>query len=217
MVIVGFGDSITAGVRVGEDESYLQRLGQRFECAIHNEGVAGNTSAQGLARLQTVLERKADICIVAFGMNDHVMERAHCPRVDVLAFRQNLMEICRALTAGGATPILCTIHPIIEGGPESYYYARSPQEWYKASGGAQVRIDMYSRTIREVAEACGVALADIALAWAARLANGGSLHDLLLTVENSGKDDGVHPSPEGHRVYEVCIAETIERALRHCP
>lgn len=49
MVIVGFGDSITAGVRVGEDESYLQRLGQRFECAIHNEGVAGNTSAQGLS------------------------------------------------------------------------------------------------------------------------------------------------------------------------
>ncbi|MBP1991524.1 SGNH/GDSL hydrolase family protein [Paenibacillus eucommiae] len=79
MVIVGFGDSITAGVRVGEDESYLQRLGQRFECAIHNEGVAGNTSAQGLARLQTVLERKADICIVAFGMNDHVMEAVIIP------------------------------------------------------------------------------------------------------------------------------------------
>jgi acyl-CoA thioesterase-1 len=73
--VVAFGDSLTAGLGLVEQDSYpavLQRLidegGYAFE--VVNAGVSGDTSAGALRRLDWVLEGDVRVLIVAFGGND---------------------------------------------------------------------------------------------------------------------------------------------------
>ncbi|MHB1794992.1 MAG: arylesterase [Acidobacteriaceae bacterium] len=74
-VIVAFGDSLTAGLGVGRDQSYpadLQRdldaRGYRYH--VVNLGISGNTTKDGVLRLPEVLEYHPSVVIVAFGGND---------------------------------------------------------------------------------------------------------------------------------------------------
>jgi acyl-CoA thioesterase-1 len=73
--IVAFGDSLTAGLGVGHDESYpadLQReLDARgFHYRVINLGTSGNTTKDGVLRIPEVLKYHPSIVIVAFGGND---------------------------------------------------------------------------------------------------------------------------------------------------
>jgi lysophospholipase L1-like esterase len=214
--IIGFGDSITAGGNVREEDKFLSRIAAAFGCKTMNAGVSGGTSAQGVKRLeQDVLGHKPDICIVAFGMNDHVHVASGRPRVPLPEFRQNLTYLCDCMKSVGIVPILCTVHPIIEGDENSYYYKRHPQEWYMNPAGAQAWIDMYNREIREVAHTAAASLADIALHWQRELDRGGQLADLLGTIDNSGKDDGVHPTAAGQKLYADCLTELIIRHIKY--
>jgi len=212
-LIAGFGDSITAGVHLQEEEKFLSLLGERFGSATSNHGKPGQTTEQAMERLDDVLKLKPDVCTVAFGMNDHVMKEPNVPKVAFDTFQRNLTTICRSLQDIGSKPILCTIHPIIEGDADGYYYARHPQDWYAQQNGAQACIDRYNEGIREVAAACGVRLADVAETWKRRVASGANMFDLLFTRENCGRDDGVHPTAAGNLIYADCIAEQIERML----
>jgi len=73
--IVAFGDSLTIGLGLLEQEAYpalLQRkiddAGYKFE--VINAGVSGDTSAGGLRRLDWALEGDVKVLIVGFGGND---------------------------------------------------------------------------------------------------------------------------------------------------
>ncbi|WP_409340683.1 SGNH/GDSL hydrolase family protein [Paenibacillus sp. MBLB4367] len=214
MLIVGYGDSITAGVFLEEEETYLFHLGSRYGCDTVNAGVPGQTSSKAMERLQAVLELQADICIVEFGMNDHVAASSNMPKVTIPAFKQNLQTICKQLIQKGVKPVLCTIHPIIEGDASHYYYARHPQEWYAEPLGAQAWIERYNEGIREAAHECQIPVADITRTWNRYLKAGGRLQDLLITLDNSDRDDGVHPNADGHKRYAECISEQIDLLLK---
>jgi acyl-CoA thioesterase-1 len=73
--IVAFGDSLTAGLGLVEQEAYpalLQRkideAGYQFE--VVNAGVSGDTSAGAVRRLDWALEGDVRVLVVAFGGND---------------------------------------------------------------------------------------------------------------------------------------------------
>lgn len=76
--ILAFGDSLFAGYRVGERESYPAQLeaalrGQGHNVRVTNAGVSGDTSAAGLQRIEFVLDGMAgtpDLAIVELGGND---------------------------------------------------------------------------------------------------------------------------------------------------
>ena len=73
--IAFFGDSLTAGYGVAEEEAFpylLERaLGERgHEVAILNAGVSGDTTAGGLRRIAWVLRQRPDILVVGLGGND---------------------------------------------------------------------------------------------------------------------------------------------------
>jgi acyl-CoA thioesterase I len=73
--IVAFGDSLTAGLGVGHDESYpadLQRelTARGFHYRVINLGISGNTTKDGVLRIPEVLKYHPSIVIVAFGGND---------------------------------------------------------------------------------------------------------------------------------------------------
>ena len=213
MKLAGFGDSITAGQYLKPGESFLELLGERFGLETIQAGVPGNTTTQGLARMeQDVLAFQPDLCIVEFGMNDHVAESENNAKTPLPQFKQNLERICSSLKQAGIRPVLCTINPIIEGDAEAYYYARHPRDWYKEPDGAAAWIDLYSEAIREIAGRNRIPLADIALDWKTSLAQGRKLNELLRSQEFDGIDDGVHPSPTGQALYARCIADAMIRA-----
>lgn len=73
--IVAFGDSLTAGRGVANDDAYpadLQRdldaRGYRYR--VVNLGISGNTTKDGVLRIPEVLKYHPSVVIVAFGGND---------------------------------------------------------------------------------------------------------------------------------------------------
>jgi len=73
--IVGFGDSLMAGYRLDNSQSFpsvleriLQEKGYRVE--IVNAGVSGDTTTSGLARLDWSIGEGADLVILELGAND---------------------------------------------------------------------------------------------------------------------------------------------------
>lgn len=76
--VLAFGDSLFAGYRVGERESYPAQLeaalrGQGLNVRVTNAGVSGDTSAAGLQRIEFVLDSldaPPDLAIVELGGND---------------------------------------------------------------------------------------------------------------------------------------------------
>jgi acyl-CoA thioesterase I len=75
IVILAFGDSLTAGYQIPPDKSFPAQLqaalrAKGYRVRVINSGVSGDTAAEGLARLDWSLDEKVDGAIVEFGAND---------------------------------------------------------------------------------------------------------------------------------------------------
>ncbi len=67
--IVAFGDSLTAGLGVAQEEAYPAQLQRRLEAAgyryrVVNAGVSGDTTAGGVRRVEWVLNSRPAIVIL---------------------------------------------------------------------------------------------------------------------------------------------------------
>ena len=74
-VIVAFGDSLTAGLGLPQDQSFPAQLEAALkergtEATVVNAGVSGDTAAAGLARLDWSLPDNASAVIIELGAND---------------------------------------------------------------------------------------------------------------------------------------------------
>lgn len=103
--IVAFGDSLTAGFGAEPGASfpdYLQKLidAKHYPWRVINAGVSGETSTDGVARLQPVLEEKPEIVILELGANDGLRG------IPVEATRSNLEQIIAAFNQSGAKVVL---------------------------------------------------------------------------------------------------------------
>jgi acyl-CoA thioesterase-1 len=87
-LIVTFGDSLTQGVAGRSYPDYLQELldknGYRYR--VDNQGVSGDTSSDGLARIDNVVAAHPALVILEFGGNDGLRG------LPVEATRKNLEE-----------------------------------------------------------------------------------------------------------------------------
>ena len=114
--IVCFGDSVT-GVyyHTGSRRAYTDMLGigvervfPRSDVTLFNAGISGNTTSDGLARIdRDVLEHKPTLVTVMFGLND--MTRV--PLEDYRANLETIVEKCRRV---GAEVVLCTPNAVID-------------------------------------------------------------------------------------------------------
>ncbi|MCB2081250.1 MAG: arylesterase [Rickettsiales bacterium] len=105
MKIVVLGDSLSSGYGLPVGESFPDKLAQALTREGHtilmvNEGITGHTSADGLARIQTILTHQADIVLLALGGND--MLRGIKPQHT----RENLQQIIVQLKQQGSTVVL---------------------------------------------------------------------------------------------------------------
>jgi acyl-CoA thioesterase-1 len=75
IVIVAFGDSLTAGYQLPPDAGFPAQLqaalrAKGLNVRVENAGVSGDTSADALARFDWAMPEKADAAIVELGAND---------------------------------------------------------------------------------------------------------------------------------------------------
>ena len=101
--IVCRGDSITAGVGVGEGEAYPDLLAGRLGADVVNAGVSGNTAEDGLARVEEALENDPWLVIVELGGND-ILRRVPPERTE-----RALRGILDRLLAARVVPVLVEV------------------------------------------------------------------------------------------------------------
>lgn len=74
-MVLAFGDSLTAGYGVKNEESYPSRLQVKIASAgfphkVVNAGVSGDTTAGGVRRIRWLMKHEPEIVILALGAND---------------------------------------------------------------------------------------------------------------------------------------------------
>ena len=105
--IIAFGDSLTAGFGLTEDESYpylLQKQLEKdgFNYEVINAGISGDTSLGGLERVDWILESEnIEIVVLELGANDLLRG------VPVEKMKTNLEQIIRKTKAKNIELLLC--------------------------------------------------------------------------------------------------------------
>lgn len=102
--IIAFGDSLIAGVGATPGNDLVSVLARRTGMDIVNAGVSGDTTADGLARLEKdVLQREPKVVIICLGGNDILRS------VPAEIAMNNLKEIIRKIHAKEAGVLLLGI------------------------------------------------------------------------------------------------------------
>ena len=104
-VIIAFGDSLTAGYGADTGDSYPDYLekdlnARGYHYQVINQGISGNTTKDGVDRLQDALRLKPVLVIVAFGGNDGLRG------LPIASTRENLDRIVSTLINSGAKVVL---------------------------------------------------------------------------------------------------------------
>lgn len=103
--LLAFGDSLTAGYGVAPEEAFPARLQARLakdglDVQVVNGGVSGDTTADGLARLDWSLADHPDAVLLELGANDALRG------LDPKRAYDNLDKILARLTQSGAKVLL---------------------------------------------------------------------------------------------------------------
>lgn len=104
-VILDFGDSLTAGPGLAATQAFPARLEawlhrQGIQAKVINSGVTGDTTADGLARLDWALADRPDLVILELGANDALRG------IDPSTVRDNLDKMIGKIEASGAKVLL---------------------------------------------------------------------------------------------------------------
>lgn len=112
--IVAFGDSLIFGYGATQNGGFVSMLSQEIGKPIINLGVNGNTTQDGIVRLNTVLAKKPSVVLLLLGGNDFLKQ---LPQEQTFA---NLDNIIQQLQANGIRVVLLGI----QGGILSDPYAK---------------------------------------------------------------------------------------------
>ena len=104
-VILAFGNSLTAGFGVPDDQSYPSRLQNiliqnGYPHKVVNGGVSGDTTAGGVRRIKWLMKHAPDIVILELGANDGLRG------LSLKEMESNLEQIIGVCEMGGARVLL---------------------------------------------------------------------------------------------------------------
>ena len=107
-LVVCFGDSLTAGYGADDGQSYPDYLQKAldhdgYHYRVVNEGISGNTTKDGVDRLDQVVAMKPEVVVLEFGGNDGLRG------LKVQTTRTNLATMITGLKQGGAKVVLAGI------------------------------------------------------------------------------------------------------------
>jgi lysophospholipase L1-like esterase len=209
VTIVAFGDSITLAREQPEAGRWpelvrgmLQKPRPDLALGMVNAGVGGNTSREGLARLEKdVLAHRPTLVAVEFGGNDSVSDpKRHVPLEEYV---DNLERMRRGIQhEHGAGVILLTFPPIVNA-----WHSTRNDHFYDKTGGIDGFIEDYRAATRIYARERGLPLADIDLTLRAAMAADGPGSVIM--------PDGVHLTAAGNVVVAETVAPVLALALKN--
>ena len=206
ITIVAFGDSITEAGHQAPAARWpailSKKLQERFpDCVIEviNAGVGGNTSREGLQRIEAdVLRHAPQFVLFEFG-NDATFEPAR--HVDFAEFTANLEQIKnRVAQRNNGRVIPLTFTPVVDG-----WHKFSEHEFYRQKGGADVFQERYRQLTRQFAQTHGLPLADIDKALREEMARHGPGECI--------RPDGVHLTARGNQLVADCVFAVMSAEL----
>lgn len=113
-----FGDSLVEGVGATDGNTLPEQLGRKLGVSIVNYGVSGNTTRDGLLRLDDAVAENPRVAIVLLGGNDFLKK---IPRAETF---QNLEKIVTAFQIQGVITVVVGVRSgVIGGGADEEYEA----------------------------------------------------------------------------------------------
>ncbi|OIO32759.1 MAG: arylesterase [Candidatus Yonathbacteria bacterium CG_4_10_14_3_um_filter_47_65] len=98
--IIAFGDSLVRGVGASEGHNFVDLLSEKTGRSIANLGVAGDTTADGLARVNELDKYQLKVVLVLLGGNDHLK------KVPIDETFDNLARLIENIQSRGAIVLL---------------------------------------------------------------------------------------------------------------
>ncbi|MFA5367025.1 MAG: GDSL-type esterase/lipase family protein [Dehalococcoidia bacterium] len=180
--ILFFGDSITRDY-TPILEMRLRREYPEIALEVVNAGVGGETSRDGLKRIDALLEEKPQVVVIGFGMNDWRKG------VSKTEFRSNLLAMADKFQEIGARVLLTTMNPSLK-----------PRCWgvFKITNNT---VDEYNRVIRDIAQERRLKIAAVDSLW--RQSFRRPLH---------GLKDSIHPNKKGNEVYCEALMRVVPQS-----
>ncbi len=126
--IVAFGDSLVEGVGATLGNDFSSILARSISQPIINMGISGNTSSDGLARIEGVKMQNPKVVLVLFGGNDFLR------KVPIVETFKNIDKIVLELQAKGAVVVLLGV----KGGLFTDEFASHFKEIAKSRGALYV-------------------------------------------------------------------------------
>ncbi|MDQ5893282.1 MAG: acyl-CoA thioesterase [Patescibacteria group bacterium] len=126
--IVAFGDSLINGVGSTEGSDFVSLLSERIDQPIINLGVNGNTTVDGLARINKALDEDPKIVILLLGGNDYLK------KVPIDETFKNLELMVKAIQKQGSMVLLLGVR----GGLLTDIFAERFEEFAASHGVAFV-------------------------------------------------------------------------------
>ena len=116
-LVVCFGDSLTAGYGTEAGQTYPDYLqaeldSRGYKYRVVNAGISGNTTKDGLERVNSIIARKPAVVIVEFGGNDGLRG------LRIEDTRNNLDKILQSLKTSGTKIVLAGITLPPDYGPD---------------------------------------------------------------------------------------------------
>lgn len=98
--VIAFGDSLVQGVGANVNENFVSLLSEKMGEPILNRGVSGNTTRDGLTRIDSVLTEEPRIVLLLLGGNDYIRR---IPKEETF---NNLRELILKIQESGAVVVL---------------------------------------------------------------------------------------------------------------
>lgn len=98
--IIAFGDSLVEGVGSTEGNDFVSKLSLKIGRPIVNLGHSGDTTADGIARINELNNYNPKVVLLLLGGNDHLK------KVPIATTRQNLATLIKNIQGRGAVVLL---------------------------------------------------------------------------------------------------------------
>jgi lysophospholipase L1-like esterase len=202
MNIICFGDSITHARAFAEGDRWPTILQFKLNAwqpgkyKVYNRGIGGNTTAQGLERVnEDVLPYLPGFLLVQFGFNDcNIRPWSRVTRVGLEDYHKNLREFHRIAAAHES---VCAF--IVNHSP-----ARDRDEPLAPNGKTySANFAPYNEVVRQVAEELSASTIDLPCIMQERQIE---THALV-------SEDGAHLSIEGNHLYADMVFERLKQIL----
>ena len=203
MNIICFGDSITSAKDFAEGDRWPTILQFTLNAwrpgkyKVYNRGIGGNTSAQGLERVEEdVLPYLPGMLLVQFGFNDsNIRPWSQVPRVGVEDYRNNLREFHRIAAIHQSECVFIINHLIARNG-----------ETHRMPNGETYNTNFapYNEAVKQVAERLNAPTIDLPQIMQAQ----------NVSVDSLVSDDGLHLSVEGNHLYAGMVFEGLKHLLQ---